>query len=140
MNMVQAERLLMLASFLERLPPERFNFRRWASEEDLNSCGTTACALGWATTIPAFKELGLCLFRPKDHVWVGLRQDIGNPNIHLSEFAERAAAAVFGVTPEQFMILFTPDDEDGLSPPPNVTAIGMAAHIRKCVAEWASDE
>jgi hypothetical protein len=56
-------RLLLLADFLEKLPPERFNYgewvgKDWGGKQDL-SCGTTACALGWACTMPEFQALGL---------------------------------------------------------------------------------
>lgn len=48
-------RLLVLAEFLEtKVPVEKFSLSRW-------QCGTTACAVGWAATIPEFKALGLSL-------------------------------------------------------------------------------
>jgi len=58
-------RILKLADFLESLPRKRFDFSIWVGNEwkgapDL-SCGTTACALGWATTLPLFRRLGLRL-------------------------------------------------------------------------------
>jgi hypothetical protein len=57
------ERLLRLADFLEREVPEnRFDLAKW-SNGDLSLCGTTACACGWATTIPEFAEAGLKLER-----------------------------------------------------------------------------
>lgn len=55
--------LLKLATFLDNLPRKKFEFERWFGDlakepkADL-SCGTKACALGWAATIPAFKKLG----------------------------------------------------------------------------------
>ncbi len=63
MNKTQARRLLKLADFLESLPRNRFCLERWVGrgwegKPDL-SCGTTACALGWATTIPEFRKLGV---------------------------------------------------------------------------------
>lgn len=61
------ERLLKLAAFLETVPPERFDYNTWAGEDwqgkpDL-SCGTTACAFGWATAIPEFAAAGLKLVK-----------------------------------------------------------------------------
>lgn len=49
------DRLLALAAFLEKLPRRRFNYETWLGADwdgqpDL-SCGTTACAFGWACTI-----------------------------------------------------------------------------------------
>ncbi len=63
------DRLLLLADFLDKLPPERFNYAAWVGHdwkemEDL-SCGTTACALGWAATMPEFRKLGLRLSRAR---------------------------------------------------------------------------
>ncbi len=53
-------RMLYLAKFLRGLPPERFDYSSWVGDtwlkkQDL-SCGTTACALGWAATIPEFRK------------------------------------------------------------------------------------
>jgi len=63
------KRLLTLASYLETVPPKRYNHNDWATgkfcstEKPLEplhaECRTTACALGWAATIPAFKRAGL---------------------------------------------------------------------------------
>ena len=56
-------RLLKWAEFLEQLPPKRWDYGHWVGKSwqgapDL-SCGTTACALGWACTIHSFRKLGL---------------------------------------------------------------------------------
>ena len=61
------DRLTTLANFLKTVPKQRFDFTRWVGKSyqgkaDL-SCGTTACAVGWATTIPTFRQLGLFLQR-----------------------------------------------------------------------------
>lgn len=58
-------RLLKLAKFLRELPPKRFNYGTWVGygwlgRTDL-SCGTTACALGWAFAMPEFNKLGFSL-------------------------------------------------------------------------------
>lgn len=52
------ERLKTLADFLENLVENgnKFDMGTWFRE---NECGTTACALGWATKIPEFKDAGL---------------------------------------------------------------------------------
>lgn len=62
-------RLLKLAQFLKTVPAERFNMGVWVGDDwkgdpDL-SCGTSACALGWATVIPEFRRLGLRLVKPR---------------------------------------------------------------------------
>lgn len=56
-------RLLKLADFLEKLPPKRFDYSvviadDWMGKKDF-SCGTTACAIGWAAAMPEFQKLGL---------------------------------------------------------------------------------
>ena len=61
MNKIQAGRLLTLAYFLKtEVPPELFDMYSYCSrrlsglgfpKEHLGECGTTACALGWATVV-----------------------------------------------------------------------------------------
>lgn len=56
------ERLLILADFLDTVPEDRFDMRRWADAGFSDGkCGTRACALGWACTILEFQQLGLYL-------------------------------------------------------------------------------
>lgn len=52
------ERLGKLADFLVELVENgnKFNMAWWISRDE---CGTTACALGWAASIPEFIDLGL---------------------------------------------------------------------------------
>jgi hypothetical protein len=74
-------RLLKLAEHMRSLPPKaarHFDMENWmrhlsedghkhvATDEDVKlddllECGTTACALGWATTSPYFRRIGLKL-------------------------------------------------------------------------------
>lgn len=53
MNKQQASRLLTLAYFLKtRVDPAKFDMRSYCNpDDDLTSCGTTACAMGWATVV-----------------------------------------------------------------------------------------
>lgn len=57
------KRLLKLADFLDKLPKSKFNYEvfidgnTWKGKPDL-SCGTQACAMGWAASLPTFKRLG----------------------------------------------------------------------------------
>lgn len=56
------QRLIKLATFLYRVPRNQFNTEQWASagfDARNPTCGTTACAIGWATTI--FKDEGFFL-------------------------------------------------------------------------------
>ncbi len=66
-------RLLKLAAFLETVPRQRFDYGNWFNDPfdtalrarlekrgvRLPECGTTACAMGWACSVPSFKRLGL---------------------------------------------------------------------------------
>jgi len=86
--------LLELATFLEALPPERFDYgswvgAKWKDAQDL-SCGTTACALGWAATLPSCRQEGLRLGRDR----------FGDGTVHLESASgetAKAMAAEFGV-------------------------------------------
>jgi len=86
MKPFHANRLVKLAQHLATIPEQYFDLSSWAEGEiddqsylkqaglkeqdeqtcsaqqliDVN-CGTTACALGWAATIPAFRKAGLKL-------------------------------------------------------------------------------
>lgn len=55
------KKLLKLATFLEtKVPRRKFNMEFWGTTpQNAYSCGTAACALGWAGYIPAFKKEGL---------------------------------------------------------------------------------
>lgn len=65
--MTPKQRLQTLANFLRTCAPEKFDLENWRSaphtlsptDEDLNTCGTTACAVGWACSMPEFKAEGL---------------------------------------------------------------------------------
>ena len=60
-------RLIFLANFLDTVPKSRFDLDSWRSTTNeisdrqflSKNCGTTACAVGWACTLPQFQALGL---------------------------------------------------------------------------------
>lgn len=65
------KRLRILAEWLKKVPPERFDLGWWfigpspwgapsLSLED-DDCGTTACAVGWGSACPALRRAGLTL-------------------------------------------------------------------------------
>lgn len=149
------KRLLKLADFLDKLPPKRFNYCKWVGDDwrgakDL-SCGTTACALGWATTIPQFRKLGLFL-RPEDacissvykRFEVACQQ--GGAILESKEadmkggYSHPAAAAkeVFGLSYDEYTFVFVPAESlEGFeeeSPADSASAKEVATHIRKFVA------
>ena len=139
---VGKRRLLKLADFLQKLPRKRFDYQSWVGDDwqgkaDL-SCGTTACALGWATTIPSLRKAGLRLYKRDDGsgTYVTLKD-------RTSRGSEAAGAEVFGITVGEAAYLFTPEydtyglDEEfqKLSTSPGYTADAkaVAKHIRNFV-------
>lgn len=139
-KLVSKNRLLKLADFLEKLPPERFNYAHWVGLDwkgDPNlSCGTTACALGWATTIPSLQKAGLTLHQPREACGAGFVALCGEePPNYLTEnsISEMAAMRVFGLTSEEATFLFYPyTDMDGHeSPNQDASAKVVAKHIRR---------
>ena len=61
-------RLRTLQKFLRtKVNPDRFDMEEWAGEikNGKPACGTSACALGWATTIPSFRKAGLRMTKTK---------------------------------------------------------------------------
>lgn len=68
------KRLNHLIRYMKKLSPEateHFDMQLWINHpkalkdnftrKNLMSCGTTACALGWAASLPSFKKAGLKL-------------------------------------------------------------------------------
>ena len=133
---MNAERLLKLADFLETLPPERFDYSDWVGwnwkGDQTLSCGTPACALGWAAAMPEFRELGLQLiacpaaFRDGVIGKIGLKDD---PDCG----AEHASAVIFGLSEDEHDYLFVPDWSNDLDE--NASAKEVADHIRRFVEE-----
>lgn len=127
------KRLLKLADFLDTVPRKKFDLTHWVGQSYVGklslSCGTTACALGWATTIPAFRKLGL---RMVGRV-VGMKS--GYPS------SPDAAKEIFDLGATGFNRLFTPTSanypEDNVRGQldPNATPKQVARNIRKYVEE-----
>jgi hypothetical protein len=142
-------RLLRLATFLEKLPRKRFKYTHWVGDDwggaaDLN-CGTTACALGWATTIPSLRRAGLRLVQDTDIQFSGCGYvTLARPTkgvraaIARDDFPSLAAAAhVFEITEEEAKLLFIPWScllpEASSAPRYDATPKQVARHIRKFV-------
>jgi hypothetical protein len=141
-DFVYKRRLLALADLLQKLPPKRFDYSHWVGDNwkgsaDL-SCGTTACAFGWATTMPSLRRLGLMLKSDS-------RCDIGG-EVRLNRngkflTTEKAALEVFGLSYGEFEYLFVPYSGRELTTyklsesylGDHATAKEVAAHIRKFV-------
>ncbi len=123
-------RLLKLADKLDSVPDEQFSYLSWVGSDwegkpDL-SCGTTACALGWATTIPSFRKLGLRLHGAVPESPSGTDFD--------------AATGIFGLAYSESIYLFKwevrpPTTGLDRSPGAYATAKEVAAHLRR-FADW----
>lgn len=105
------KRLLKLAAFLRTVPRRRFDYSTWIGEDwkgaqDL-SCGTTACAMGWAATMPEFRRLGL-------------RLDEGVPSLDGNGDGFDAAQELFGLELSESIDLFAPDDGEANATPKQV--------------------
>ncbi len=100
-------------SFLQdQVSPKKFDFTYWAAgnKPDVNVCGTTACGLGWAGSIPSFRKKGLRLIfseaRYKSKAYSG--------KVFLYETGKRRKSGVdageifFGITPSEAWSLFIP--------------------------------
>src|SRR5260221_3731316 len=81
LSKIAVRRLRKLADYMDSLPreaAEHFDMKSWLANigkdsehglrstqqvgiRELSYCGTTACALGWACTIPSFKRAGVRL-------------------------------------------------------------------------------
>lgn len=75
LSRLAVKRLTKLADFMESVPRHRFSMERWfwhkgrhshligptVTRKALEHCETTACALGWAATIPLFRRAGLAI-------------------------------------------------------------------------------
>ena len=126
-------RLLKLADFLDNLPPKRFNYAYWVSNTNyevptFNECGTVGCALGWATTIPSFKKLGL-------------KMDTNEPFIS-GAYGLMAGAYLFGISFFEAKYLFVPMQWLNvlpIGPDFNTSPKEVANHIRRFV-NWKFPE
>jgi hypothetical protein len=118
---LHADRLYRLADYLYVLETKKFNFTSWVNgffEEDKLECGTTACALGHAATMPEFRALGLRLFRypdTKERGYVGLASleltvPMLGPECAMG-WTEACGATkeIFGLTMEETSFLFVPE-------------------------------
>lgn len=86
------KRLELLVKKLNEIQEDQFSLGIWWSEDE---CGTTGCAMGWATTIPEFQRLGLRR--------VGKMVELGPLE------AYGAAIRLFGIQYETAHHLFSPN-------------------------------
>ena len=140
---VSKNRLNLLANFLDALPPKKFDFAVFGNGElkPEPSCKATGCALGWATTIPQFRRLGL--YAEVDKFYTDLTVILKDGEGTLEDFA--AAEKLFGISYDESYGLFHPsmsvrvNGKSLRSPSHHATPKKVAAHIRKFIAlKWPS--
>lgn len=84
------DRLQHLITVLEKVPPHHFDMVNW-------TCGSSACALGWAAQDREFKAQGLIL----------LSNTVGHIPTYSDDLGFAAAQGFFGLTPQQAYHLFS---------------------------------
>lgn len=143
MKPFHARRLKRLIDFLEQLPRAKFNFGRWTAGWDpKHECGTAACAMGWAGTIPFFQKLGVSVKRARDPYgaddWTSALVCVDpEDGARRNEQPVTAAARIFGVSGEEAAFLFLPDrwfelgGETVSSPDRYATPKKVAKHLRR---------
>lgn len=133
---MNSSRLLEAADYLDTVPRQRFCMTTWADgdfcgkQDEPNhkkhECQTSACAMGWLTTDPRFKRIGLKLgldnFRSKTPV-LGRLKGID------------AACKLFGINTSQAWWLFDANDPDTEASRENETPKQVARRIRKFVKD-----
>lgn len=138
---VSKNRLETLATFLDALPPKRFNFALFGTGILKNEpqCKATGCALGWATAMPQFQRLGLYSIVEGDDMTVVMKTAEGS----VEDF--EAAMELFGLSELEAEVLFHPNTSASVggewlvAPSVSATPKRIAAHIRKFIKlKWPS--
>lgn len=126
-----ARRLLKLANVLDDVPDNRFDMSTWGTPDFLEkpACGTSACALGWATTIPSLRDKRRCGLRLECNTAGDEGYVTGNVEGGRNRDSFAVAAHTFGLDPRTAEKLFT-----GYSTPRL-----KAAQIRRLVKKLCSE-
>lgn len=136
-----ARRLTLLADKIAVIPARRLNMTSWVSTdyrgnletEELrvtvghsHACGTAACALGWASTIP---ELDLVLYT------TGMGSlSVASTKYKMYDTLLRgtdAGSVAFGITLQESAELFTPEDMS------HVSRAKVVGRIRQLAARYS---
>jgi hypothetical protein len=134
------KRLMMIERKTRRVPPERFDFNRWVGNDwggkwDL-SCQTSACSLGFATTIPYLHKLGLRLV--KSIYGAYMPSTLCRPATSLEH--ESSVCQLLGITNREYNWLFVPSDVSGAdSLPTTATNIEVADRLAHFI-DWRFPE
>lgn len=109
------DRLEKLYAFLGTIKPKKFKFGSWAEsptgQTDVNVCGSTACALGWAASMPEFRKRGLKLqweIYGWDHNMESEATVVMKNKAGFKIYGDDAGAEFFGLTAEEAEYLFIP--------------------------------
>lgn len=129
------KRLMMIERKTRHVKPDKFWFGSWVGygwggKPDL-SCGTTACAVGWATTIPYLRKRGLHLIKLPT-TKSGWPTILPNVDTFTSGMQHLEGVAKFlGLTIEEYKYLFTNSMHGSLSV--DATNIQVANHLREFI-------
>ena len=122
--------------------PGRFNLATWAGNADHPwegkpdlSCGTSACAVGLATTIPEFAEAGLRLAVSTTGEDAGLVYDCKEDGNYYSNF--RAVEKFFDILPSEANYLFSRGSYENEE---DTTADEVADRIKSFLSSFLDDE
>ncbi len=138
---VGIRRILKLADYVEVQHPTKFDFSLvvgfdWKGAKDL-SCGTTACALGFATTMPFFRKLGIYLTGNPPYGYVAYSPPAGRDSYGMEAW-EKIAKAVFSIPIQAFYALFQPVDEEDDSWDAGVFGDYPKLHEKATPKQWAA--
>lgn len=129
---MNSERLLRLAAHLDTVPAGVFDMTQWAIKAD---CGTVACALGHACSVPEFAAAGLRLHwsdGPYESACVRLAGE--NPHNGYG-----VASSFFDIDLQDAHHLFSPGDYLGADGNPragdDIHPAEVAQRIREFVTE-----
>jgi hypothetical protein len=124
MNKHHIVRLEKLYTFLGTIKPAKFDFSYWATAandsdtaKDITACGTTACAMGWAGSMPEFRKRGLKL------IW---ERHSNSGHVVFTDrdgerfFGEEAGEVFFGLTCKEAEFLFIPASDTAEKMPVNL--------------------
>lgn len=122
-----ANRLLKLADFLDALPRKKFDYSTYGEER---ACGTVACALGWAPSLPFAKKEKASRVLDNDYFYdFAICGQYAGPH--------EVSKHLFDLNPDEHRSLFVPgpivEGYSGLWE--NATPKQVAKHIRKFVKE-----
>ena len=109
-------RLLKLATFLEILPREKFNFNCVIKRKPGKECGSVGCAIGWTPEV-----------FPRLVKW-------NDPKLNMAGYKE-LATELFDICYDNATYLFAPGDPCVGQLPVTATPKMVAKHIRKFVKD-----